>query len=64
MRIRLLGGVINARGSFRRGQIVDWPEEDARPLVDAGVAEVAPSKSQAKAEPSPSDAGDSPEGEI
>ena len=41
MRIRILGDVVNARGAFTRGKVVEWPDQDAQPLIDAGVAEVA-----------------------
>ena len=36
MRIRMLGSLVNARGAFARGDVVDWPDYDARPLIDAG----------------------------
>lgn len=39
MKIEILAQFVsNAHGLFRRGAVVDWPEEDARPLVDAGAA--------------------------
>ena len=39
MRIEILAGsVANGRGSFVRGDVVDWPECDARPLVASGAA--------------------------
>ena len=34
MKIRFLVPVQNVYGSFKRGEVVDWPEEDARPLVE------------------------------
>jgi hypothetical protein len=50
MRIRLLVPLSNAHGVFRRGQVVEWSEEDARPLLDGGAAEVVTRKAQKAAE--------------
>lgn len=46
MRIRLLVPVTNARGVFRRGQTVEWPNEDAQPLVDVGAAQAVKGKAK------------------
>ena len=35
------GSVANAHGVAMRGDVVDWPENDARPLVEGGMAKPA-----------------------
>lgn len=50
MKIRLIAPVANAYGAFQPGAEVDWPEKNARPLVDAGAAEVVAEKPRKKAE--------------
>lgn len=41
MKIRFLASVTSARGVFAKGDVVDWKEEDAWPLVASGSAEIA-----------------------
>jgi len=38
MKIEMLCRVANAYGVFPKGSVVDWPDYDARPLVESGVA--------------------------
>lgn len=40
MKIKLKVAGSSARGVFKPGDVVDWPEYDARPFVAAGNAEV------------------------
>lgn len=40
MKIRIKGDVANARGAFQAGDVVEWPDSDAQPLVDGGIAEI------------------------
>ena len=41
MKIRIKSESLqNAHGSFKQGDVVDWSDNDARPLVETGCAEL------------------------
>ena len=44
MKIRMLGEVITPRGTFKAGDVVEWSENNAWPLVNGGSAELVAEK--------------------